>query len=247
MTVDWKALQPREHALWGWLGVPLVAALLVAPHPSTLLAGVASFAGFGAANALGRRLRGSEKATSAIGPALGLAVVAGALALWLSPHPIVLGATLGVGGLAGLGGMALLGGQVPRNQQDLEAFVVIALAALGGAVMEAGGAPLDRVVAASAAVAAWLVVGLWWVNRALAPHLKGRVPWPRGPAFAAIAVIGCLALGLWLGHPLVASLPLLYPVRVALQPRPRSARDAKRTGLTELAAGLAIAALAAVS
>jgi hypothetical protein len=34
---------------------------------------------------------------------------------------------------------------------------------------------------------------------------------------------------------------------VALQPRPRSARDAKRTGLTELAAGLAIAALAAVS
>jgi len=236
----WKELLPKEHGVWAWLVLPLVLALCLAPTVSTFAGALSVVSGFGAAQALGRAVRGSRLAAKPTMLALILANIFGFIAVANSPHPGVLVATLLGGGFVGFIGMLYLRGRPPR----LAGFELLGIAGFLGLAIGlalAGGALPGRVVAGAMALGAWLVLGLWWIKGSLAKVLSNRQPWPAGRWFSAVAVAASLALGVAVGHPAAGALPLLYGLRVALHRAPNHARDAKRLGLIELAWGTATA------
>lgn len=241
----WKELLPKEHGVWAWLVLPLVLALGLAPTLATALAMGAVLAGFGAAQGWGRAMRGSRGAALPTILSLLMANLFGLGAVASAARPGVLVATLLGGGVIGLFGMSYLRGTAPR-QVGLELAGIVGFTVIGAGLAVAGGALPGRVLVGAMALGAWLVLGLWWIKRALAQVLKHREPWASGIWFAGGAVALSLGLGLALGSPWVGALPLLYGARIALHSAPTEARDAKRLGLTELAWGLGIAVAAAL-
>jgi len=231
--------------VWAWLVLPLLLALGLAPSLSTGLAMGAVLAGFGAAQGWGRAMRGSRGAALPTILSLLMANLLGLGAVASSARPGVLVATLLGGGVIGLFGMSYLRGLAPR-QVGLELAGIGGFVAVGAGLALAGGADSSRVLVAAMALAAWLVLGLWWIKRALAKVLNHREPWASGIWFAGGAVALSLALGFGFGAPWVGALPLLYGARISVHSAPTHARDAKRLGLTELAWGIGITLAAAL-
>jgi hypothetical protein len=136
--------------------------------------------------------------------------------------------------------------RLPRHAA-LEIGGIAGFAAMGAALAVLGGAGVARAVAVQGAVAAWQVLGLWWVRGQLARVLPAREPLPGGVLVAVAAVGASLAAGVASGHALVGAVPLLYAVRIALARAPASPKDAARVGVAELgwtalAAGAAVLA-----
>lgn len=241
-----KLLFPREHALWGWVGVPLLGVVELAPSAGTLLGALAVVAGFGAWNGASRALRGVPRAGTAAGIAAALAASCGAGAVVLADRPAVLVATFGAAFLGGAGVLAALRGQL-RQDPRWESLGILGFCGLAGAVAVAAGASVPRVALLEAMIAAWLLAGLWWINRSLAPLLKDRRLWSAGPWVAGGAAAGVAVAAIGAGAPVLAVLPALYPARVALQRPARVPKDARRIGLAELGWGVTIATLAALA
>lgn len=241
----WKELLPTEHGVWAWLGLPLALALGLAPTASTLLAALATVAGFAAAQGWGRALRGSRAAVMPTMLALLCANAFGFGAVMGNARPGLLVATLLSGAALGLFGMAALRGRVKRLVV-LELASIAGFVAIGVCLAVAGGAEVTRAVSAGLALAAWLVLGLWWIKRSLSKVLKHREPWAAGGWVGAAAGAVSLVVGMALGQPWVGALPALYVVRVSCDVPPTQARDAKRVGLTELAWGAGLTLLAAL-
>ena len=238
--LDFRALLPREHALWGWVGLPLFAALVLAPTRAAGFAAVCMFAGFGATNALGRHFRGNAGARPLFGVAVTVSGLAGLGALMTAIHPDVLLLPFTLAGFGGLGATRAWRGQWPHSQW-LEAALIVALSGVGGAVALAAGADGLRTVSSLGTVAAWQVMGLGFINRQLAAVLPRRTPWPWGAAVAVLAAAIALTVGLVCGRPITGALVLLYPLRMVVHEPPRRARDARKTGLVELGWGLWVA------
>lgn len=233
----WRALLPREHGLWGWLLVPLLCALALAPGLAVLAAAFASIAGFGAANALGRR---HGLAEPAVVTALGIAAAGAALAVVTAAAPVTMGLILAIAGALGLGARVLARGRIPR-QRPLELLALAGLTLAAGVIAVGGGAASAHAAAALTAVFAWLVLGLWWVGALLARVLKHRPPSRSLPWIAAFAVVASGVVGAATHHPIVGALPLFYLGRIVAHRPPGHARDAWRVGVAELAWGVALA------
>jgi hypothetical protein len=236
-TKAWRALLPREHGLWGWLLVPLVAALALAPGVSVLAAALATVAGFGAANALGRRIRLTQPAVLVALTGAGGAAV---LAVVTAAAPLTMGLVLAISGALGLGARLVARGRIPR-QRPLELLALAGLASTAGLIAVGDGAPPDRAAAALLAVFAWLVLGLWWVGALLARVLKHRPPSRALPWAAAAAVVASGVVGIATRYPIVGLLPLSYLGRIVAHRPPAHAREAWRVGVAELAWGVALA------
>lgn len=235
-----KVYLPKEHGLWTWVCVPLLAAGLLAPHPATLAGAVALLAGFFAFNAARHAAWGHAAAASVAAVAIGLAAVP------LADRPDVVVGT-GAFGLAAAAGAALLfGGKLPRIAA-FEVAGILALCAMAGGLAVGGGAAPARVAVAMLAVATWLVAGLWWVRRLMANVLPKRTPWRVGYAVTLALAAVCLAAGLAVGEPLVGAVPLLYPLRMFLHRPPARAIEAMKVGLVELAWATGIAVVAGVA
>lgn len=231
-----KIFLPREHGLLGWVGLPLVAALGLAPGGTTLLALASVLGGFCAFNA---RRRGLNRPALL---ALGAGALAAAGALSGSSAPLLLGAALGTGALAGLAGSALP--QTLPRQTALEVGAILGLVGLGGALALGGGADPRRVATVFLMLGAWQLAGLWWIRRSLAGVLPRRSPWQAGLGLALAVAAAAVAAGCWYGLLTVPAALLLYPLRMAVHPPPASPRDAKRVGMTELVWSLVAVAVA---
>ncbi len=235
-----KALSPAEHGLWAWVTVPLVAALLLAPHPATLLAGAAVVGGFLASNAAARWLRRKDAATGLAAlwaaAATGLATL-GALAE--SPAPLVLAGTLGAAGLAAAAVALVTRGRFARTL-PFEAAGLVGLTGLGAGLALSSGATPDAVAAVFVTLLAWQALGVAYVQRALATVLAHRTADAGRAAAAGLSVVAAVAVGWLTGHLWVGLLPLAYALRVLAHRPATSAKDAKRVGLAELAWSLAL-------
>lgn len=242
----WKLLLPREHALWGWVGVPLLGVLVLHPTLGTAAGAGAVIAGFGAWNAASRVLRGIPRAGMAAGVGGAAAAALGAAALVLDEHPAVLAGALVAALGAGSGVLGVLRGHL-RQDPWWESVGILGFCALAGAVAVGAGAPAVSVALLEALIGAWLLAGLWWINRSLAPLLKDRRLWSAGPWVAGGAAAGVALAAVGAGAPLVAVLPALYPARVALQRPAVAPRDARRLGLAELGWGVLVATAGAVA
>lgn len=239
-----RELLPREHALWGWVGIPLFAVFAAAPSWTMALVALCTLAGFGAWNAAGRWLRGSVRAG---GPALvagSIAAVLAVPAVVLAPRPLVLVSGLLAAGLAAAVVTAATRGKV-HQQPSAEAVGIAFLCSFAWLVgVGAGGDPRGLALLL-VVVLTWLWLGLWWINRSLAPFLPNRVLWRRGPVVAGVAVAGSALAAFAIGPAVVGLLPLAYAGRIASSGAVRGARDARRVGLSELAWGLVLASVAA--
>lgn len=235
-----RELLPREHALWGWVGIPLFAVLLAVPSWSTALVALCTLAGFGAWNAAGRWLRGSARAgRAALGSGASAAVLA-APAIVLAERPVVLVGALLAAGAAAVAVTAITRGNVHQSP-SAEAVGIGFLCAFAWLVGFGAGADPAHLAVILTIVCTWLLLGLWWINRSLSPFLPNRVLWQRGPLVAAAAVAVSLGAAYVYGPPLLGLLPLAYLGRIASSGAVQGARDARRVGLTELAWGLALA------
>lgn len=240
-----RAYVPREHALWGWLGVPLANALLLRPSLGTAIAIASVLAGFGAVNAAARAARGSAAAGRAVLPAAIVAGVALCGAVACATSPGVVAVPLIAVGVTGMAATLAMRGRFVANQ-DVEVGIIAALAGLGVAIAVGNGAPVRAAVAVGAVVAAWHVIGLFWVNREFARVLPGRVSWRAGAVIAvACAAVGAVAAA-WCSEPALALLIGLYPARIVAHSGAGAARDARRIGLTEFGWSLSIGAVAAL-
>ncbi len=224
-----RPLLPREHGLWSWLVVPLGASVLLAPDPSTTAAAVAMILAAGASNATRRR------ALVPAGVSGALAVVTAGLAVFGSQRPAELATLFLAIGAAG----ALLTWRfhkpLPRSstRANLEAGIILGLAAVAAAVAVIGGVDPIACIGVQLSLAAWQVTGLWWINRSFS-RARNLEPWTFGPAMLATVWIAAAGFGLSVGLAAVALLPAVYWLRTWLQKPMESARDAKRIGLTEL-------------
>ncbi len=238
-----RDLVPREHALWGWIGLPLFAVLLAVPSRTTALVALCTVAGFGAWNAVGRWLRGSEGAVgAALAASLGATVLA-VPAVLLAPLPVVLGGALVIAGGVAAAVAAATRGKV-HQEPTAEAVGIAFLCGFAWLIGVGGGGDARHLAVILAVVLTWQLLGLWWINRSLAPFLPNRVLWARGPVIAAIAVAGTAITAVAFGYPLVGLLPLAYFGRVASTGVVQGVRDARRLGMSELAWGLALATVA---
>lgn len=237
MSADWRALLPAEHGVWAWVGLPLVVSLVAAPGATTGLGTVATLAGLGACQAAGRVAR----RRAALVPALVAGAVAAACGLgaWhLSPSPLAVVATLGVGGVLGLG-VSLATGARPPRVVALELAAIATFGATGAGLVLGSGAPVGATATRFVALFAWLVLGLWFVKGRLAGVLKRREPWRGGIVVAGAATALSVTLGVVVGPIVAGWVPLAYPLRVLAHRPAASPRDVKRVGLEELAAGIA--------
>lgn len=225
-------LLPREHGLWCWVAAPLLAAILVAGSPGALAGALALVCGFGAANAARARAWRHAAVAGLLGT--GLAVLAGALLpnprLWTTAVVIV---ALGAG--AAVVTVGRRGGHAVRGRSAWEVAAVLGPVAIGAALALAADAPPDRVAVVAVGLAAFELVGLWWVRRVLAPVLPGRHPFPGGNTLPAVAVGVSVVVGFVCGAPVAGGLPLLYAARSITTSPPRSGKDARRLGLSEAA------------
>lgn len=242
-----RALRPREHGLWAWALVPQLGALALAPRFGTLLAALAVAAGFGASNALGSALRQRDPAAG-LGAALaaGVALALAAAAAPVLERPGVMAGAFGVAGALGGGLLLATGGRLPRARA-LELPGLLTLTGLGGAVAVAGGAPAGPAGALAALLFGWFVIGIAWVDRQVARVMPGRVPWSAGPVAAGLASLGAAGVALGADRPALVPLLALYLGRARLHAPPRTPRDLKRVGLTELGWAVAVALLGATA
>lgn len=231
-----KVYLPKEHGLWTWVCVPLLAAGLLAPHPATLAGSVALLAGFFAFNAARHAAWGHVAAAGAV------ATLAGLVTVPLAVRPQVVVGTAVFALAAAAGAAALFGGKLPRVAA-FEVGGILALCAMAGGLAVAAGADAGRAAVALIAVATWLVAGLWWVRRLMANVLPKRSPWRVGHVVALALAAISLAVGVAVGEPLVGAVPLLYPLRMFLHRPPARAIEAMKVGLVELAWAVGAAAL----
>lgn len=227
-----RALLPKEHGLWCWVGTPLLGALLLAPGLGTSLGALSTLAWFGAGNAARRGARGPAARAALVG--LGAAAAA-ALVL---PRPLA--ALLPLVLLVGLGapvawGTSGIAGRALRHATLLELGAIGAFAVLGAGLAVGGGARGGDALLLAAVLGSWQVVGLWWVRGQLARVLPGRTSWRLGPGVAALLVLLTALAAAVLGAPLVGLVPLGYGLRVLLTAPVRAAKDARRVGLGEAA------------
>jgi hypothetical protein len=244
--VGWKDLLPREHALWGWVGVPLFGSLCVEPGAAVALAALATLAGFGTWNAAGRWARGSDRARDALLPAAAVAVAAAVAAVWAAERPILSALALGGAGLAAGVAMWTTHGRL-RQDPGAEAAAIVALAIYGAGVGVGAGADVRSAAMVQAATATWLLLGLWWINRTLAPLLPHRRRWRYGLVVAGASAVASFGVALATGVVAVGFVPLLYAVRILSQRPAVGARDARRLGLVELGWSLAISLAVALA
>jgi len=223
--------------------VPLLAALLLAPRPSTLLAGCSVMAAFGAFNAFGRFLGGRERARGPGFVALGVAAVLAAVALLLANRPIPLLVIYGIAVVTGSVVTFAWRGRHPRKT-PLEIAAIGGCAVIGAGIATAGGADVSHAVVVAAVITTWAIWSLWWVRGQLAQILPKRTPWSNGRLVVIALSLVTFAAGALLGHPLAAALPLVYPLRTVVHAPVRSAGKARILGLTELGWALGIAGLA---
>lgn len=227
------------------MGVPLLAALLLAPHPPTLVAGCSVMAAFGAFNAFGRFLGGREGAREIGLAALGVALALATLAVLLSTHPIWLLGIYVTAAVAGSIATLAWRGRHPRRI----AFEVAAIggcAMIGAGIAAAAGAETSHALVVAIVLTTWGTWSLWWVRGQLARLLPRRVAWSQGRPLVVGLSLVTFAAGVYLGHPFAAALPLLYPLRTVVHAPVRSPGKARVIGLTELGWALGIAGLAVV-
>lgn len=241
-----KELIPKEHGVWGWLGIPLVMALASAPSWTALTGAFAVVAGVGAAHGFGRAMRGMTRARVPTALALILANLLGIIAVASAPRPEVLVPTLGLGALLGFGAMFYLRGRLPRAVLAEIATIAAFTSIAAGLAVSAGAAP-ERVAVSGAVVLTWLVLGLWWIKRSLARVLSHRDPWRHGLLVGSICAAGSIVLGVVFEAPWVGVLPLLYVPRALIHRAAAVPADAKRIGLTELAWGIGVAVAAVLA
>lgn len=241
-----RALFPREHGLWCWVGVPLLGALLLAPGLATGLGAVAILALFGAANAVRRHAWATAGCAGATGIAAGIAA-AGRV-----PSPDLWLATLGATAAAGALALVIAGTATGRRASAatlLEVAAIGGFAAAGAGLAIAAGARASAAAPALCAVATWELIGLWWVRGQMARVLPGRTAWRAGPALIAGSslVLGVAATAA--GAPQVALVPALYLIRVTTTRPVSRPLDARRIGLSEgaWAAGAAVLAVVAAA
>lgn len=227
-----RALVPREHGLWCWVGAPLLGAVLLAPGAVTGGGAVAILAWFGAGNAA---RRGQWLAASLAGLIGGLAALptglaAAAPAAWWGT---LLGLAAGGGLMVGLA--AGRSGRRAPGALALELLAIGGFVAVGAGLATAGGAPRAAVALLAIAIATWEVTGLWWVRGQLARVLVGRTPWRGGPWAIAALALGLATAAALAGQPAVVAVPLLYALRIGLTRPATAPRDARRIGLGEAA------------
>jgi hypothetical protein len=222
-----------------------VAALLLAPRLSTLLAGASVMAAFGAVNAFGRLLAGRERSRGPGFAALFIAAMLAAAAALLSSHPALLVAIYAIAGVTG--GAAIVGwrGRYPRKIL-FEIAAIGGCAGIGAGIAVAGGAEVPHAAVVAAVITTWGIWSVWWVRGQLARVLPKRTPWSSGRPVVIALSLTLFAFGTLLGHSLAAALPLLYPLRTVVHAPIRSPGNARRLGLTELAWSLGVAGLAVV-
>lgn len=239
-----RALLPKEHGLWSWACVPLVAAILLAPESTTALGALAILLLFGGANAA----RKGEKVTSGLASAAGVALGVGLApalaqpAIWLS----TLGA-LGAGGAIALVVVGRATGRKAPNATLLELAAIGGFTAAGAGLAIANGAMEARTALVALALGTWQVIGLWWVRGELARVLPGRTPWALGPAVIAALVLALVISAVGLGQQAVIGVPALYVLRARLTRPATTARDARRIGLSEAAWAIVAVVVAVVA
>lgn len=230
---------PREHGLLAWVGLPLLAALVLAPRVGTGLAALAVVLGFGAFNAA--RRAEWRAAGGAMLLAAGMAAAAETVIDW----PGLLLGTLSLALLAAGGALTTFGERLPRAPA-LEVLGLAGLNAVGMGLAISGGAPWDRAITLSLVLLCWQVTGLWWVRRSLAAVLPRRAPWRPGLGLALALAASAVAAGCWYGLLTIPAVLLLYPLRMALHGAPGGPRDAARVGFTELGWSVLAIGLAAL-
>ncbi len=225
-----RSLLPREHGLWCWVCVPLLAALLLAPEPGSAGGALAILAVFGAGNGARRGAWAAAGWSAAFAAGIGLAVVpalrlplvwAGTLGLLAAGH--VLAVRLGAGAW----------GRRAPNATLLELGAIAAFAGAGVGLAVANGAAASTAALVAVTLVTWEVIGLWWVRGQLARVLPGRLPWRAGPWGIAVLVLLTIVAASALGRLPVALLPALYLVRAGTTRPVRGPRDARRIGLGE--------------
>lgn len=220
-----RAMTPREHGLWSWVGLPLLGAILLAPGAASALGAGAVLAGFGACNAARRGETRAAAGALAVGAALGGA------ALLTAPDPWAFATASAVGGA---GALAALHATRRLHAIGVELASILALAMLGAALAVSAGAASDAAIMMAAVVGTWHALGLWWVRAQMARLLPGRQAWAGGPATGAALILATLALAAQTSLWAAGLIPLLYPLRIALHRPPTAPREARRVGLTEL-------------
>ena len=231
MLIRWRALLPREHGLWAWVGVPLVAMGALCPGACTALAAGSVLAGFCGVNAWRWRDRGGLVPAAL---ALGLAGLLGVGAVASAARPALVAALLAVGGLSGLAA-GTWAGKALRPKPGVEAALIAGMAALAAGLAVGAGASVGTAAATLSVVATWGLFGRWHVGRRLSAVIPGRPVWTGSERVLAVAVAATVVAGFAAGCPWSAGLLLLYPMRARLHAPPRSGRDARRLGMTELA------------
>lgn len=234
-----RAWMPREHGLMAWVGLPMAAALGLAPGSLPAIGAVV--AGFCAFNAARRQAWPPAAGAAALSVSLGGLAVARAA----QPFPLV--CALGTAGLLAIGAGLAFRVHPPRTPL-LEVAGITALCGLGAGLAVVHGAPVDRSATVGLMLAAWQVTGLWWVRGLLARVLPRRVPWRAGLGVALALAAAATAAGCWYGLLAIPAALLLYPLRMLAHRAPSSPREAARVGLTELgwsAVALTLALLAA--
>ena len=222
-------LFPREHGLWAWIGVPLVAAIGLAATPSVIFGALTIVVGTGASSAWRNRAPALALMAAVVSVGLGVA----SLMSCPQPTPLAVGALI-------LGGVAVsstwwLGRRQPPGQvrHAAEAALILVVAAAAGGLAVLAGADPQRVALVQLALATWQITSLWRINRDLSRVLK-REPWYSGPVLAMICVAATAYTAITFGQPILVGLFVLYGVRVSWHAPMTHARDAKRVGLAEL-------------
>lgn len=231
---------PREHGLLAWVGLPLLAALVLAPETGTALASLAVILGFGAFNAARR-----AEWRAAAG-ALALASGAAGAAVMVIDRPWLLLGTLALASAGAGAALTTFGERLPRAPA-LELVGLAGLNALGMSLAISGDARWDRALTLSLVLLCWQVTGLWWVRRSLAAVLPRRAPWRPGLGVALALAGSAVAAGCWYGLLTIPAVLLLYPLRMALHGPPGGPRDAARVGFTELGWSVLAIGLAALA
>ena len=163
-TTSWRLMRPDQQALWGWVGLPLLAALLVAPKVATLMGAVGlliGFLGYNAACKLARR-QNQQAQRVAVG-LLNISMICGLIGLITAPQPILFTLTFWGAGVGAAGLLKLFAGRYPRSAL-LELAGIAAMTAIGMTLAAAGGAESSRAICAGLAVFAWLCTSAYWIQ-----------------------------------------------------------------------------------
>jgi hypothetical protein len=220
MNRDLHGILPREHGSWAYLQIPLLSALIAAPHTGPAAVwGIAatllflSFQGFAAA----RRRHESFTAAGTIVGAAGILLIA----VPAQTHPIAL-LTLIPSLPPVLFALLHTRGRIGRDD-SIEASSLVATAAVGAGAFLVGQGGLRDAVLLAFLACCYCFLSLIWVRVRFARELPGRRPiLPSGLNIpvSLVILIAAAAGGLIAGRFIAGFLPGIYCVRLLL-PMPR--------------------------